>query len=121
RLPARMVKAKQKRGQTAFSRKRGRTAFSDRAWQQAVAAAALLLASGAVLAQAGSDATALVQRAAEAMGGAEAIVAVETLEARGYGAEAYFWGGGNITGDPDALQKWAENPDFASVWSFADR
>src|SRR5690606_24832472 len=65
-----------------------------------------------------SEATALIERVAEAMGGAEAILDVHTLEANGYGMEAYFWGGGNITGDPEAVQKWAENPNMASIWDF---
>ena len=60
----------------------------------------------------------LVDRVAEAMGGSQAILDVHTLEARGYGMEAYFWGGGNVTGDPQAPQKWAENPDMSSIWDF---
>jgi hypothetical protein len=68
-----------------------------------------------------NDARALVDLAAQALGGADTILAVEKLELRGYGAEAYFWGGGNINGDPEALQKWAENPDYASVWDFSQQ
>src|SRR5690606_37309862 len=68
-----------------------------------------------------NDAAALVDFAAQALGGADTILAVEKLELRGYGTEAYFWGGGNINGDPEAMQKWAENPDFASVWDFAQQ
>lgn len=52
------------------------------------------------------------------MGGPQAVLDVRTLEASGYGMEAYFWGGGNVTGDPEAAQKWAENPEMASVWDF---
>src|SRR5690606_21670137 len=87
----------------------------------AAGAAAMLLAASAGLAQPPADANTVIERAAEALGGADAILAVETLEARGYGSEAYFWGGGNITGDPEAIQKWAENPDFQSVWDFPNR
>src|SRR5690349_2972685 len=54
------------------------------------------------------------------MGGADAILRVRTLQADGYGMEAYFWGGGNITGDREAPQKWAENPNFSSIWDFAN-
>ena len=68
--------------------------------------------------QRAGPARALIDRVAEAMGGAQAILDVRTLEATGYGMEAYFWGGGNITGDPDAVQKWAENPDVSSAWDF---
>jgi hypothetical protein len=57
---------------------------------------------------------------ARAMGGAEAILGIQTLQADGYGMEAYFWGGGNVTADPEAPQKWAENPDFSSIWDFAN-
>lgn len=64
------------------------------------------------------QAEALMDRVAEAMGGAQAILDVRTMEATGYGMEAYFWGGGNVTGDPDAAQKWAENPDMTAVWDF---
>jgi hypothetical protein len=70
------------------------------------------------LAQGSGPAEVLIARVAEAMGGAEAILGIRTLEARGYGMEAYFWGGGNVTGDPDAVQKWAENPEMSSVWDF---
>ena len=45
---------------------------------------------------------------------------IHTLQADGYGMEAYFWGGGNVTADPDAPQKWAENPNFSSIWDFAN-
>jgi hypothetical protein len=62
----------------------------------------------------------LINDVARAMGGAEAILAVRTLRADGYGMEAYFWGGGNITGDREAPQKWAENPTFSSIWDFAN-
>ena len=74
--------------------------------------------AGPVPAQETSSVPALMTRIADAMGGAEAILGVRTLEANGYGMEAYFWGGGNVTGDPDAVQKWAENPDMASIWDF---
>ncbi len=81
--------------------------------------AAALLAPG--MASASPEAEALIARIADAMGGAEAILAVRTLRADGYGLEAYFWGGGNITADPDAPQKWAENPEFSSIWDFDNR
>jgi hypothetical protein len=73
---------------------------------------------GVGLAQGSGQAAALIERVAEAMGGAQSILDIRTLEARGYGMEAYFWGGGNVTGDPDAVQKWAENPEMSSVWDF---
>lgn len=71
---------------------------------------------GVVSAQSSADA--LIDRVVEKMGGAHAILDVRTIEANGYGMEAYFWGGGNITGDPGAIQKWAENPNMSAIWDF---
>ena len=48
----------------------------------------------------------LVMRAADALGGRDRVMALKTLQIVGYGELAYFNGGGNITGDPDAPQKW---------------
>jgi glyoxylase-like metal-dependent hydrolase (beta-lactamase superfamily II) len=48
----------------------------------------------------------LMERAADALGGRDRILAIKTLQIVGYGELAYFNGGGNITGDPDAPQKW---------------
>jgi hypothetical protein len=48
----------------------------------------------------------VVTRAADALGGRDRVMAVKTLQIVGYGELAYFNGGGNITGDPAAPQKW---------------
>ena len=48
----------------------------------------------------------LVSRAANALGGRDRVLALKTLQIIGYGELAYFNGGGNISGDPDAPQKW---------------
>jgi glyoxylase-like metal-dependent hydrolase (beta-lactamase superfamily II) len=48
----------------------------------------------------------LVTRAADALGGRDRVMALKSLQIVGYGELAYFIGGGNITGDPDAPQKW---------------
>jgi glyoxylase-like metal-dependent hydrolase (beta-lactamase superfamily II) len=48
----------------------------------------------------------LVTRAADALGGRDRVMAMKTLQIVGYGELAYFNGGGNITGDPAAPQKW---------------
>jgi hypothetical protein len=72
-------------------------------------------------ATASPEAERLVADVARAMGGAEAILGIRTLEADGYGMEAYFWGGGNVTADPEAPQKWAENLNFSSIWDFPNR
>jgi glyoxylase-like metal-dependent hydrolase (beta-lactamase superfamily II) len=55
----------------------------------------------------------LVTRAAEALGGRERIMQLRTLQIVGYGELAYFNGGGNITGDPEAPQKWQKVLDYA--------
>ena len=54
----------------------------------------------------------LVMRAAEALGGRDRVMALKTLQIVGYGELAYFNGGGNITGDPDAPQKWQAVLDY---------
>ena len=48
----------------------------------------------------------LAARAAAALGGRDRVMALKTLQIVGYGELAYFNGGGNITGDPAAPQKW---------------
>lgn len=74
--------------------------------------------SGISCAQGIDPTESLLDRVVEAMGGSQAILDIHTLEANGYGTEAYFWGGGNVTGDPQAAQKWAENPEMSSIWDF---
>jgi glyoxylase-like metal-dependent hydrolase (beta-lactamase superfamily II) len=54
----------------------------------------------------------LVRRAADALGGRDRVMAVKTLQIVGYGELAYFNGGGNITGDPAAPQKWQKVLDY---------
>ena len=48
----------------------------------------------------------LVRRSADALGGRDRLMSLKTLQLVGYGELAYFDGGGNITGDPAAPQKW---------------
>jgi hypothetical protein len=94
-----------------------RTANGRAALAWFLLAIALSALQGAV--SASPEGERLIDEVVRAMGGAEAILAVRTLQADGYGMEAYFWGGGNVTADPRAPQKWAENPSFSSVWDFA--
>jgi glyoxylase-like metal-dependent hydrolase (beta-lactamase superfamily II) len=54
----------------------------------------------------------LVLRAAEALGGLDRVMAMKTLQIVGYGELAYMNGGGNITADPDAPQKWQKVLDY---------
>ena len=57
----------------------------------------------------------LVTRVAEALGGRERLLQLKTLQIVGYGELAYFNGGGNITADPQAPQKWQKVLDYARV------
>src|SRR3990172_7591928 len=54
----------------------------------------------------------LINRAAEALGGRSRILAVKTIQVIGYGQQAAQNGGGNITGSPDAPQKWQNVLDY---------
>jgi glyoxylase-like metal-dependent hydrolase (beta-lactamase superfamily II) len=54
----------------------------------------------------------LVRRSADALGGRDRVMALKTLQIVGYGELAYFDGGGNITGDPAAPQKWQKALDY---------
>ena len=57
----------------------------------------------------------LVTRAADALGGRDLLMAIKTLQIVGYGEVAYFNGGGNITGDPDAPQKWQKVLEYTRI------
>src|SRR5687768_17499010 len=54
----------------------------------------------------------VVTRAADALGGRDRVMALKTLQIVGYGELAYFNGGGNITGHPDAPQEWQKVLDY---------
>ena len=54
----------------------------------------------------------LAARAADALGGRDRVMSLKSLEIVGYGELAYFNGGGNITGAPDAPQKWQKVLEF---------
>jgi glyoxylase-like metal-dependent hydrolase (beta-lactamase superfamily II) len=58
---------------------------------------------------------ALIERAAEALGGRDRILAIKTLTIEGYGQLAYQNGGGNITSSVDAPQKWIDINDYVRV------
>jgi glyoxylase-like metal-dependent hydrolase (beta-lactamase superfamily II) len=61
----------------------------------------------------------VLERAATALGGADKIRGIHTLELKGYAQTAYMWGaGGNITSDPDAPQKWQANNALSYNWDF---
>jgi glyoxylase-like metal-dependent hydrolase (beta-lactamase superfamily II) len=77
------------------------------------AAVATCAALGTGLAGQGTGAELqLVTRAADALGGHDRVMAIKTLQIVGWGELAYFDGGGNITGDPAAPQKWQKVLDY---------
>ena len=84
-----------------------------------VVAASMALAIG-VSGQGSSPALQLVTRAADALGGRDRVMALKTLQIVGYGELAYFNGGGNITGDPDAPQKWQKVLDYTRTIDLED-
>jgi hypothetical protein len=57
----------------------------------------------------------LVRRSADGLGGRDRVMALKTLQIFGYGELAYFDGGGNITGDSSAPQKWQKVLDFRRI------
>jgi hypothetical protein len=75
-----------------------------------VALLALLSFMAPATAQA-QDARALLEQAAEAMGGLERLQALDNVTYTGFGQRAYYQGGGNITGDPMAPMKWQNLAD----------
>src|SRR3954470_2546588 len=71
-----------------------------------LAVAAMAMLTIGVAGQGAAPERQLVTRAADALGGRERLLAARTLQIVGNGELAYFNGGGNITGDPAAPQKW---------------
>jgi glyoxylase-like metal-dependent hydrolase (beta-lactamase superfamily II) len=63
-----------------------------------------------------SGARNLVAAAAAAIGGAERIQAVRNITLVGYGQYAYQFGGGRITGDPDAPEKYIAANDLRRIY-----
>jgi hypothetical protein len=58
----------------------------------------------------------VVQRAAEAMGGAQKIVDIRNIIATGYGQYAYQWGGGRIDGSLQAPEKYIAANELVRVY-----
>jgi glyoxylase-like metal-dependent hydrolase (beta-lactamase superfamily II) len=85
--------------------------------RKSVARLAVVVAGGAILSaviagQGASSEVRVVGQMAEALGGRERVLAVKTIRFVGYGELAYQNGGGNITGHPDAPQKWRSVVDY---------
>src|SRR5678816_1464747 len=92
-------------------------AMSNRIVVLALSIASILLVVG-LAGQAPSPEAQLVRRAADALGGRERVLAIKTLQIIGYGELAYFNGGGNITGAPDAPQKWQKVLEHTRIIDF---
>ena len=73
----------------------------------------VLLASISGRAQTASE---QIRASAEALGGLERILAIRNITLTGYGQWAYQYGAGNISGDPNAPQKWAAANDLRRVY-----
>jgi glyoxylase-like metal-dependent hydrolase (beta-lactamase superfamily II) len=78
----------------------------------AVAALGVITSATARQAESARD---LVNRAAEALGGRDRLLALRTITIEGYGQLAYQNGGGNITSSPDAPQKWIDVNSYSRV------
>ena len=78
-----------------------------------ILAASLLVCGSPVQAQ---NARAIINQATEALGGAGRVNSVKNITLVGYGRYAYQFGGGNITGSPDAPQKYIASNDLRRVY-----
>lgn len=67
-----------------------------------------------------TSARALLEQAAEAMGGLERIQALDNVTYTGFGQRAYYQGGGNVTGDPLAPMKWQQLTDVQRTFELAN-
>src|SRR5215467_8312556 len=74
---------------------------------------ALVLSGGVAYAQAGR---AVIAQAAEALGGAARVRSVRNITLAGYGQYAYMFGGGRISGSPDAPEKYIAANDLRRVY-----
>jgi glyoxylase-like metal-dependent hydrolase (beta-lactamase superfamily II) len=74
------------------------------------------LTLSAIHAQASSDDKAILTATAEALGGLERVRSVKNITLSGYGQYAYMFGGGNITGSPEAPQKYQAANDLKRVY-----
>ncbi len=63
-----------------------------------------------------ADAARVLARSAAALGGWDRIRAVRNITLIGYGQYAYVYGAGNITGDPEAPQKYEAANDLRRVY-----
>ena len=79
----------------------------------------IAIPSGIVYAQGttpGSSSRTVVSRAAEALGGEARVRSVRNITLAGYGQYAYMFGGGRISGSPDAPEKYIAANDLRRVY-----
>jgi hypothetical protein len=97
--------------------------YLNAGWRGALRLASIVCLAGAIFgsgvdvswAQA-NPARAAVARAAVALGGLERIRAIRNITLQGYGQYAYMFGGGNITGDPAAPQKFEAANELRRIY-----
>lgn len=86
-----------------------------------LSATALLIPIAPMLAQAQTQAAkapnpSIVQAAAKALGGIDRVQSVRNITLVGYGQYAYMFGGGRITGSPDAPEKYQAANDLRRIY-----
>src|ERR1700674_123861 len=96
-----------------------RMAMSNRFGVCTVAIAMCVALAVGVAGQSARPELQLATRAAEALGGRDRVMALKTLQIVGFGELAYMDGGGNITGDPAAPQKWQKVLDYRRIIDLA--
>lgn len=74
------------------------------------------VAAGPAWSQRDAGAVTLVEQAADALGGRERVRAVRNISLQGYGQYVYQFGGGNITGDPEAPMKYQAANDLQRIY-----
>ncbi len=62
----------------------------------------------------------VVEAAAQTLGGLDRVRGVRTITAHGYGQYAYMLGGGRISGEADAPEKYMAANDLTRVWDLAN-
>ena len=72
-------------------------------------------AAASLLGQTTRTVTAVIDGAAEALGGRQRILAIKSIKIEGYGQLAYQNGGGNISSSPNAPQKWVDVPEYEKI------
>ncbi len=75
-----------------------------------------LILTGSLYAQDTSSRPQILLDTAEALGGINQVLSLENITLIGYGQWAYQYGGGNITGDSTAPQKWNAANDLRRVY-----